>query len=521
MPAGRRQFWARCFLSWPRFAGLLVVLYLARGVLLLAVLPPFEAWDEYQHLGYVAFLAEHDRQPTFADALPESLVPALRSVPHGPFAARQLRSVGVRTWEDFWAHPREPLEGRGRRMRFYQAQHPPLYYRLAMPLWRALDGDARPLAAMAALRVANLLLGAAAVAVALVGVRRLFVDQRLARQAGLLIALQPLLLLGVARVSNDALAQLAATIAVVVLLRGVGSYLTRGAIAGLVSGVSVLARGTSIVLLPFGLLALSVQARRRRLPVRTVVGGVVLFLIGHLAMTWPQYRDNLAQYGAPVATQEAAWIADHAPGAFSYLGAALSRDFWIAQPRLWLRDMLWVGGWSYLKLPLPFYLLHAALMLAAAAGWLRRGAPGGLDPPGSAGLLSALVALSAAGLAFHAVQSLLAWGFVATNAWYALPALPWLLCLVVAGAARIPGRIPDLLVPLLALTFVFGEIAGLLVRMVPTYTATVGPSLAWDRLASMHQSFPGVGVGAVALVSVLILAVWAFRAGLRPPAEQP
>ena len=179
-------------------------------------------------------------------------------------------------------------------MRFYQAQHPPLYYRLAVPLWRAFGGGARPLAAMAVLRLANLFLGAAAVAVALVGVRRLFVDERLARQAGMLIALQPLLLLAVARVSNDALAQLAGMIAVVVLLRGAGSCLARGAIAGLVSGVAVLARGTSIVLLPFGVLALAAQARRGRLPVRTVVGGVILFVVGHLATTWPQYRLNLA-----------------------------------------------------------------------------------------------------------------------------------------------------------------------------------------------------------------------------------
>jgi hypothetical protein len=38
-------------------AGLLIAAFLARAPLYLCVFPPFEGWDEYQHLAYIVHLA--------------------------------------------------------------------------------------------------------------------------------------------------------------------------------------------------------------------------------------------------------------------------------------------------------------------------------------------------------------------------------------------------------------------------------------------------------------------------------
>ena len=44
--------------AWWLLAGLLITAFLARGPLYLSVFPPFEGWDEYQHLAYIAHLDE-------------------------------------------------------------------------------------------------------------------------------------------------------------------------------------------------------------------------------------------------------------------------------------------------------------------------------------------------------------------------------------------------------------------------------------------------------------------------------
>ncbi|MCZ6681917.1 MAG: hypothetical protein O7B26_01960, partial [Planctomycetota bacterium] len=53
----------RQFSNWRRYCALLAVIFLVRGIFYLSVLPPFEGWDEYQHLAYVAFVAENGRSP--------------------------------------------------------------------------------------------------------------------------------------------------------------------------------------------------------------------------------------------------------------------------------------------------------------------------------------------------------------------------------------------------------------------------------------------------------------------------
>jgi hypothetical protein len=55
----------------------LIAAFLARGPLYLSVFPPFEGWDEYQHLGYIAYLDQARRIPVFANR-PECPAPSGR-----------------------------------------------------------------------------------------------------------------------------------------------------------------------------------------------------------------------------------------------------------------------------------------------------------------------------------------------------------------------------------------------------------------------------------------------------------
>ena len=48
---------------WRRVRVLLVALVVCRGVVVLSILPPFEGWDEYQHVAYVEHMRRTGRAP--------------------------------------------------------------------------------------------------------------------------------------------------------------------------------------------------------------------------------------------------------------------------------------------------------------------------------------------------------------------------------------------------------------------------------------------------------------------------
>ena len=54
--------------AWRRLRVILTGLVLCRGIVLLCVLPPFEGWDEYQHVGYIVYWNETGSRPWLGQA---------------------------------------------------------------------------------------------------------------------------------------------------------------------------------------------------------------------------------------------------------------------------------------------------------------------------------------------------------------------------------------------------------------------------------------------------------------------
>src|SRR5262249_37263997 len=136
---------------------------------------------------------------------------ALVRFPQPSTAVRDmLGPIGAVGYEAFWSRhdPRDPRSmppvPRGAALPLYQAQHGPLYYRLAAPLFGALGGVGDLRASVGGLRLANVGLTAAAVALALGLARRLLRSERDAALVILPLAAHPLFLLNGARVANDA-----------------------------------------------------------------------------------------------------------------------------------------------------------------------------------------------------------------------------------------------------------------------------------------------------------------------------
>ncbi len=71
---------------WPRLRLLLVTLVLCRGLVVVCALPPFEAWDEYQHVAYVQHIAETGRSAILHETkVPASLLLAQESGRSAPY----------------------------------------------------------------------------------------------------------------------------------------------------------------------------------------------------------------------------------------------------------------------------------------------------------------------------------------------------------------------------------------------------------------------------------------------------
>lgn len=503
---------SRLFGPWWRFSLACAVVFLLRGIFVLSVLPPFEGWDEYQHLAYVVFVGENHRPPRQGlDTVPESLLEKLSAYPHPRFAATQLKPLGATDYQQYWSEgTREPKPPGDARIHLYQAQHPPLFYLLAAPIFQLAGGVSHLLGAITAVRLVNLLFGAAAVFIVVHGLGTLIPAKRTAMLASLLVAWNPSFLLNCARVANDAGAVCLSTFATVLLL---GPSVRRAALralaGGILLGLAAMTKVTAVVLLPFAVAAVAAMAVRSRARALRLLAAEALLLVGFLLPTGAYFSRSLAGTGSLVPLQELTTPAA-VPTAVTLVGV-ISQIDWARQLARWVfRDFLWVGGWSYLQAPVPLYLLWGGLLLLALAGWAvpaRWFSPRGERAPnvGATPWLLLVACVGAfAGLALHAAAAMRAWGYVSTNGWYAAVVLSWLLVLAAWGASRNPLRWARIALPIGLLgVFVVTELYGTLAVMIPHYTGHVGVLTAFERLTVMHPA----SLGPVSLILSPVLSL--------------
>jgi hypothetical protein len=104
---------------------------------------------------------------------------------------------------------------------------------------------------------------------------------------------------------------------------------------------------------------------------------------------------------------------------------------------------------------------------------------------------------------YHAAESYSAWsGVIATNPWYAALAIPWWLIVLAAGVWTLPWTWVRLaLLWAMPMVCLIAELYGLLVRMIPFYSATSLGEKALRRLAMLHPT--GMGMSALSIAAVI------------------
>jgi 4-amino-4-deoxy-L-arabinose transferase-like glycosyltransferase len=553
---------ARPSVFWRRACRLLVGLVIVRGVALVCIMPPFEGWDEYQHVGYVERMRQGEGRPVLGEAtVPAALLARVVEFPQPHSVLGDgLARLGAVGYAEFWAQhdPRDPRSSppafRDGTRELYQAQHGPLYSRLAAPLFAALGGANNLRSSVAGLRLVNVALTAAAVALVLGLLRRITHSERIAALLVLPLAAHPLFLLNGARVANDALGVLLATAAVglgIALALGQGRAGRRASWCALGLGVAIglaaQAKATNLALVPFAAacwLAYVVRERRQvaAAPVRALLVGIVL-AGGFLAVEFSDLRFNFTHYGSPTAMQEALINRRNGRTSADLLRTAATFHWGRDIERLWSTELFFKGGWSFLRTAVRATLTYQFLVKLGLIGWavwgLRRLALR-LVPtnttrqddgpvfvaPAVPCLLAVLVLCYTAALAYHMVQSKLAWGIPTTCPWYACPALPWFLALVTAGGRAYPlGRLREALPWSLAAAGLAGEFVGLWGWMVPTYAAGAdGLTESLRRLSSLQPSALGTSTLLLALaaeVTAVAALVLVFRDAARSGSATP
>ena len=539
--------------AWWLVAGLLIAAFLARAPLYLSVFPPFEGWDEYQHLAYIVHLDQNRTIPVVGPdtRVPSALRPLLVALPHSRWGGEQVKEWGGLSYADFWKATTPPAAGPdpgpSASPRLYQAQHPPLAYVLAWPLWRALK-TAHPLEAIYAIRTMNLLLVAAALVLFAAALTRL-VPAFAPRVAVLaLVCLHPLFFQNIARVANDAFALAAGVAAVSLLILADGrTLLTRGLLAAVCIAASIWSKQTGLTLIPALILGVPLTGWMHGVSAGRLWRVTGLVSVTLLLLVAPLWVWSYQHYGAIITTQESIELAARGPMLAALMTSLQNLEWKALVERLFVPGTAWVGGWSFLPMNEMLERLHGwswgilaagAAVGAVAAMW--RGATSGrrtlemkakqeaetgrlrATPAVTAGLAvcAFVVVGTTLGMIHHALVSNALFGGATTNPWYFMTALPFLFVLLVRGLEAIDRRIAIVAPAVLAALYVAIDLHGTWVQMPPAYAVTTDAVLQWSRLTSIHPAmlssnlrwlFLTAQLGTLGVVVIALVYVWRGR----------
>lgn len=262
--------WLRRPAAWILVA--IVVAYCGLGVLYAVYTPPWQAPDEPAHYNYVCYLAVHRRLPVLQD---------------GDYPHAYLEEI---------VRAKFPPEMTIDPIR-YEFWQPPLYYLLALPVYLLFGGALLPL------RLLSVACGAALLIVSYDIVRQVFPrNEALSLGTVALIAFVPQHLAMTSAVNNDALAELILAGVVWGLIKwvvGEGGLedeanqgeLRRLVAVGLLMGLGLLTKTSTLVSVPLALVALALRRRRPDLSF------IACLLLPALLLVLPWLVRNAVVYG--------------------------------------------------------------------------------------------------------------------------------------------------------------------------------------------------------------------------------
>lgn len=280
---------------------------LIQGIIFALIQPVWSRVDEAQHFHYVQNLVEERALPVEGQTLVSKEVVDV-SLSQRQWGWRRAGALSTPVYLDpqQWIPVPPELNDQDREKwvqrnlwRFnYEAMQPPLYYLVNAPLYAALPDDS--LIRLYGLRLLAALMASAMVPISYLMAREAFPDSRLVLYGTpVVVLLTQGYVLNMSQITNDALAVPMAAGTILMLLRIVGRGVSwkSSLILGALIGGSLLAKMTTIFLLPVALLAAAmlVAFRREKLS-RAIFHAGISFSVAALILA-PWIVRNIVTYG--------------------------------------------------------------------------------------------------------------------------------------------------------------------------------------------------------------------------------
>jgi 4-amino-4-deoxy-L-arabinose transferase-like glycosyltransferase len=314
----------------------LLLLFLLKGVLLVAVFDPFTGHDEVDHFAYIERLAQGDGLGVVGETrLPAWTVPYQAYVADYPYNAEMIQ--------------------------------PPLYHVLLVPLYWAIPGD--HVTKLLGLRLVSVVLGAVVVWLAYLIAATIFPDEPHMRAAvPIFVALQPQFSFEAAIVNHDILLTVLASCLMLLLVRGVLGDLTRRrlVVIGLVAGAGLWTKASFGLMLPVAAAAIAIVARDQRWPRRRWLQALALGLGLPLLIASPWFVRSYLLYGDPTGAQRLREIPGFGEQAAGWLDMIASPVFWRGR----LEDFWGNYGWRLIPFDPGTYTAIYVLWGIAGIGLL-------------------------------------------------------------------------------------------------------------------------------------------------------
>ena len=422
-----------------RYQAVLVLLWLAfltRGAWYAAVAPAWEGFDEPFHFAYLQHVAAGLGPPARNVAVSQEVQDSLHLLPVPWELQFQRIPPPLTTDEAYWRLPQDERARReavarslaastqyrpgSEQVLNYEAQQAPLYYWcFAAPL-RAMAG-APLLSQIFALRMLNVLLASAVIPLCYLLARQVLGPAQAVGAAALLVLL-PELMINLARVSNECMAILCYSVVLISAVKAVAEslhwrwWLLLGAAlgCGLLTKAYFLTAVPAVVLIVAYVLLRGESSGRERLTIllRALAGGALTFAIaGRLYLgihartgSWSGQGDDVALRGM----------------SFGAKLAAVPHVNWKSGVVSVLLSHIWFGGWSFLRLPLVWYVMGFAFVAAGVAGFIVRLARCRYteNQRQSIFVLGAFYLCFWGGLGYHVLITYLNQGVSASEGWY-------------------------------------------------------------------------------------------------------
>jgi 4-amino-4-deoxy-L-arabinose transferase-like glycosyltransferase len=307
-----RDRWLGRWRDWPparKYLIALLLIFVVKQVVTVFVMPPFTGHDEVAHFGYLRIVADEHRIPIIPDLEEWRASWTARGPAPGDYLPNDLYRYR-RFALDWCCDPRDqphyanvPPGGMSLAGQIfpngwqYVANHPPLYYVLMTPVFKAVQSLSLE-NQMYVLRAAAIPIGMLVIWLTYLMAGLLFPRERLmAMVAPTFVAFQTQVSYESAMVNNDIVLIGMFTVLVYLLLRGIrqGFTLRSSALVGLVLGLGLLAKASMLAAAPLVALAIIFTVGLRQ--VRRWAGyGTVTVVVAAL-VCWPWYAFLYRTYG--------------------------------------------------------------------------------------------------------------------------------------------------------------------------------------------------------------------------------